>query len=380
MAQARWSLYYQARWWRSCMSFGMFLHRLAYPRPAHPAFTIKIPITLSPNKGTIELTFYVPAGYLKSVQSSSLGVTITKGNGSDTDSPYPVVVNFHGGGFTLGQPTDDARWASTVIDQVGAVVVSVGYRLAPEAPFPMAVEDGVDAILWLDRHADVLGLDRKKMALSGFSAGGNLCFTVPLRLEEELTRQGRFIRDGKHGHKNVGEPEHPGEQTKLDMCGLVAWYPTVDYTLNREEKRRSNPGGKSKSLSKVFTSLFDAAYIGPHLSSSPSSISSSSASSVYKHPYLSPGLAPDSNLINSLPHDIVVYTCEWDMLLFEGETFRERLQGLGKNVTGGIIPEVEHGWDRAPFLFWRPRTVAKMMKYYEEACHDLRRVFEVNSH
>lgn len=375
MAQARWFLYYQARWWRFCMSIGMFFHRLARPRPAEPAFCIKIPITLSPCKGALELAFYVPAHYPRSTRASSFGST--SGNTSSTNPLYPVVINFHGGGFTLGAVTDDARWASTVVDQVGAVVVSVGYRLAPEAPFPSAVEDGVDAILWLDRNADLLGLDRDKMALSGFSAGGNLCFTVLLRLKEELTKLGKLGRNEQH-HNDDEEYDDLGEQRQIAICGLVAWYPSLDYTLTRHEKRMSNPGGKSKSLSKIFTTLFDAAYIRPH-PSSPSSSLSSSYSSLCRNPYLSPAVAPSRILITSLPHDIILYTCEWDMLLREGETFRNRLCELGKSVSGGIIPEVRHGWDRSPILFFHHRTILKMRRYYEEACRELRRVFELDS-
>ena len=60
------------------------------------------------------------------------------------------------------------------------MVVSVGYRRAPEAPFPAAVDDGVDALLYLSRHAPELGLDVSRVVLSGFSAGGNLTVTVPL--------------------------------------------------------------------------------------------------------------------------------------------------------------------------------------------------------
>lgn len=67
------------------------------------------------------------------------------------------------------------------------------------------------------------------------------------------------------------------------------------------------------------------------------------------------------------------------MLFLEGETFRERLRGLGKTVSGGMIPEVEHGFDRNPFLFIDRRAMMKMMRYYEEACQELRRIFELDS-
>jgi acetyl esterase/lipase len=63
---------------------------------------------------------------------------------------------------------------------VGAVVVSVDYRLAPDHSFPVVVKDVVEAVLYLSEHAEELGLDVYNFALSGFSAGGNMAFSVPL--------------------------------------------------------------------------------------------------------------------------------------------------------------------------------------------------------
>jgi putative ergosteryl-3beta-O-L-aspartate hydrolase len=59
------------------------------------------------------------------------------------------VVNFHGGGFTLGTGTDDARWAQSVVEDTEAVLVSVEYRLAPKYLFSVGVKDGTDAVVYL---------------------------------------------------------------------------------------------------------------------------------------------------------------------------------------------------------------------------------------
>merc|ERR1712023_153257 len=81
---------------------------------------------------------------------------------------------------------DDARWCSTVVDECNAVVIAVDYRLAPECPFPTAVEDGVDAVIWVHQNAEELGIDPNKIALSGFSSGANMACSVPLRLWDEM--------------------------------------------------------------------------------------------------------------------------------------------------------------------------------------------------
>ena len=64
--------------------------------------------------------------------------------------------------------------------------VSVEYRLAPEYPFLIAVEDGVEALLHLAANVDEIGLDPQNMALTGFSAGGNMASTMPLRLQTHI--------------------------------------------------------------------------------------------------------------------------------------------------------------------------------------------------
>lgn len=325
------------------MSIGMFSHKLAPPRPKLSSYSIQIPTTLSPMQGSICLLFYVPCDFR--LPSPSQAQPRSK---FPNRWRYPVVINFHGGGFSLGSPSDDARWASVVTENVKAVVVSVGYRLAPQYPFPTAVEDGVDAILWLLRNGESMDLDCESMALSGFSSGGNLCFTVALKLEAELKK----LKAGA-GDQN--------ELTTVKPRVLVSWYPSLDYTLSRTVRRASNPGGAERSLSTYFTDLFDAAYLHP-------------LSAVAKDdPYLSPGTANDQILIEGLPKNIVLFTCEYDQLFREGETFRARLEQLGKQVSGRVIPGVKHGWDRSPNPLWAD---SKAMTAYREACEELKRIFD----
>src|SRR5690606_4234773 len=91
-----------------------------------------------------------------------------------THSVLPVVVFIHGGGWSVGDL--DTYDGTARIHAVGAeaVVVSVDYRLAPEHPFPAAVDDVWAVIQWATRHADQIGADPNRLALAGDSAGGNL--------------------------------------------------------------------------------------------------------------------------------------------------------------------------------------------------------------
>ena len=338
---------------------------------------------------------------------------------------YPVVINFHGGGFTLGSATDDARWCSTVVDECHALVIGVDYRLAPEYPFPTAVEDGVDAVLYVHEHADDLGIDREKIALSGFSSGGNMAFTVALRLYDESTgfprddapsrpptsrRQVERALYGSSPSKLPGTPSSTDEtttssSTKVDpnnahvqmfdpndtpppspspdppkktnttetltehtssipsvkLRCIISWYPSLDYTRTREQ-RRATCLRKDQELPSLFTDLFDESYLHP-----PNTISLDS-------PYLSPNVAPTALLKNALPQEIIMYTCEWDMLLDEGQAFHDRLltPEIGKKVWYKMVEGVPHGWDKAPNP-WKPTPGVR--EHYLRACKEMRRIF-----
>ncbi len=95
-------------------------------------------------------------------------------------SAQGVVVVFHGGGWLMG---DIASFDSTsrylAVDS-GAAVVSVGYRLAPEHPFPAAIEDAWDATRWVASQGETIGIDTRRLAVLGESAGGNLAAVVCL--------------------------------------------------------------------------------------------------------------------------------------------------------------------------------------------------------
>lgn len=321
MCRPRWTLHAEALIWRTLMDAGMALHRLAPPAPPQPTFTRTIPSTLSPTRGDIPIVFYTPLSYATRTPAHK----------------YPLLINFHGGGFTLGRATDDCRWAAAVVEQVDAVVASVDYRLAPEHPFPTAVEDGADAILYLLAHAGELGVDADRVGVSGFSAGGNMAFTTILRYEAAL----------RAGQERVGK-----------LCVVVAWYPSTDFTSSRELRRGTNVR-PDKELARLFTELFDASYLYP-----PGGVA-------MDDPYLSPGAA-EEGVLRVLPEEVLLWTCEWDELAAEGERFRGRLGEVGKRVGGKVVKGTAHAWDKSP----NPVAGDPVREEaYKEACGELRKVF-----
>lgn len=92
----------------------------------------------------------------------------------------PVLVYFHGGGFVLCDLDSHDSCCRLLANGVGAVVVSVDYRLAPEFPFPAAVHDAWAATEWVADHVDELGGDPARLVIAGDSAGGNLAAVVAM--------------------------------------------------------------------------------------------------------------------------------------------------------------------------------------------------------
>ena len=97
-----------------------------------------------------------------------------------SDGPLACVFEIHGGGFMLGDIEMMDAWCQRVSADVGAVVVSVEYRLAPENPFPAGLEDCYAALAWTAREATALGVDPKRIAVAGQSAGGGLAAATAL--------------------------------------------------------------------------------------------------------------------------------------------------------------------------------------------------------
>lgn len=92
----------------------------------------------------------------------------------------PGLLWIHGGGFTTGQPEQDDALCERFVEEVGSVVVSVDYRLAPEHSFPAAPEDCYAALRWMAASAAELGIDSARIAVGGASAGGGLAAAVAL--------------------------------------------------------------------------------------------------------------------------------------------------------------------------------------------------------
>ena len=96
-----------------------------------------------------------------------------------------AIVWLHGGGFVMGDLDTEHPWAARLADASGAVVISVGYRLAPENRFPAALDDAYTVLTWTAEHAADLGFDPERIAVGGHSAGAGLATAVTLRARDQ---------------------------------------------------------------------------------------------------------------------------------------------------------------------------------------------------
>jgi acetyl esterase len=133
----------------------------ARPMAIRPA----LPLAVSDHRaGEIPLRLYAPAA---------------------APTPGPLLVYFHGGGWVQGSIATHDAGCRLLAHLSGVRVLSVEYRLAPEHPYPAAVQDAVAAYAWAADHADRLGADPARLAVGGDSAGGNLAAVVALAARDD---------------------------------------------------------------------------------------------------------------------------------------------------------------------------------------------------
>jgi acetyl esterase/lipase len=93
---------------------------------------------------------------------------------------FPVILYMHGGGFVLGQPEMADDYLANLAEELGAIIVAVDYRLAPEHPFPIPLEDCYTALGWLFENRQILTIDTRKLVVMGHSAGGGLAAALAI--------------------------------------------------------------------------------------------------------------------------------------------------------------------------------------------------------
>jgi acetyl esterase len=212
------------------------------------------------------------------------------------DSNLPVLVFFHGGGWVIGSIAQTDATCRSLANRAGCVVVSVDYRLAPEHRFPAAPEDCYAAVKWVAENPAELAIDPTRVAVGGFSAGGNLAAVVALMARD---RGGPAI-----AHQFLAYP--------ITDCD----FDTTSYLQNAE----------GYGLSRADMLWFWDLYL--------------SSEEDKAHPYVSPMRAAD---LTRLPPALVV-TAEFDPLRDEAEAYAQALSVAGVEVRCIRYDGMVHGF------------------------------------
>lgn len=216
------------------------------------------------------------------------------------EGPHPLFIYFHGGGFVLGNLDTHDVICREIANYSQHQVVSVDYRLAPESPFPAALEDGYEVLEWLWLNGDQLNGDRSRISIGGDSAGGNLAAAVCL-----------MARD----------------QQKDMVSKQVLLYPVIEHFQAEEETVYGSYAAFDRyGLTRMRMGMFWQHYV--------------KVPEAQNHPYASPIKAES---LRNLPPCLII-TAEYDVLRDEGEHYAGRLKREGTYAIYKRVPGVNHGF------------------------------------
>jgi acetyl esterase len=217
----------------------------------------------------------------------------------------PILVYFHGGGWTTGDLDIGDATCRALANGVGAVVVNVDYRLAPEARFPAAADDAYDATRWVSAYAELLEGDGERVAVCGESSGANLAAVTTLRLRD----------DGQRGPKFQ-----------------LLMYPALDSSMASMSYKTLGTG--YLPTRDLMAAAWDE-YAAGHLD----------------EPYVSPLVEPD---LGGLAPTLVI-SAEFDPLRDEGRLYVERLRRCGVSAREICYSSMIHGFVGMGSLFEEAR-------------------------
>jgi acetyl esterase len=212
-----------------------------------------------------------------------------------SERPLPVLLYFFGGGWVLGTIDTADGVSRSLANSSGALVVVVGYRLAPEHPFPAAIDDCYAALRWVAEHATEIGADPARLAVGGDSAGGNLAAAAAL----------------------LARSDGPA------LAGQLLVYPNTDQLAEDQSMRDADD--------PFLFNHHSVAWYRRHYLTDPDTAA---------NPLASP-LRADH--LAGLPPALVI-TAEYDPLRDQGEAYARRLSDEGVPVELSRYPGMAHGF------------------------------------
>ena len=240
----------------------------------------------------------------------------------DSQKLLPALIFYHGGGFVLGDLESHDAICRYLANSIHCVVISVDYRLAPEHPFPAAVDDAYDSLKWIADHPEEFQIDHKRIAVGGDSAGGNLAAVAALIAKEKRTPS---------------------------LLHQLLIYPSTGYEQEPPSIRENAEG---YFLTKDMMNWFRMHYFKDDQD--------------FKHPYASPILHPD---LTGLP-PATILTAQYDPLRDVGKAYADKLEESGVPVTYKNYEDLIHGF--ANFIGFVPEAADAL----KDGAESLKRAFE----
>jgi acetyl esterase len=229
-----------------------------------------------------------------SVENRTLDAVRVRVYTPEADGPVPIMMYFHGGGYVKGGLNESDAFCRRLARTTGNVVVSVDYRLAPEHPYPAALDDAYHCSLWAYENAGTLGGTRDSFGVCGESAGGNLAAVICL-----LARSG----------------------AEIEISRQILLQPVVDFTLSYPSI--GMPAPECLVPREDLAWYYEEYYEGDT-----------------RNIRVSPIFADD---LSGLPPALII-TAEHDTLRDEGKAYADRLESSGVPTTYSCYSGMVHGF------------------------------------
>lgn len=232
------------------------------------------------------------------VPASEYGVPLLIHRPAQPSQGLPIVIYLHGGGWCLGSATATGNIAKQLCLTIPAVVISADYSLAPERPFPSALDDIATILAHIGQLSGQYGADPDRLYLAGDSAGGNLAAAVAL-------------------------------QSDLNIRGLILFYPALDLTDRQSPSWRRF--GNGYGLDRILFDAFVDCYLPDHKER---------------------GQALASPLFGDMSHmpPTLLISGQFDPLRDDAARLATRMRKKGRPVRNLCLPGMTHAWLESPYL------------------------------